>query len=100
MDSRFRPHRFPPARGTIKYGRASTLASTRALRLRHSPRRRTADGVLAGVFELARQVFAGSRSRPPVGAAPDRAGVLRSIGDGPPRPPRKNVANIFRPRLG
>src|SRR5277367_881427 len=75
--------------------------------------RRTATGdwdahcVLAGVFRMARKVFAGSGGRAAAGFAAYSAGILRAAGHGTARPAGKNVecgvrsgAGIYISRAG
>src|SRR6476646_1248999 len=103
MDSHFQPpqplHR-RRARRINKYGRAASFPATRAVRFRHSFGGRTAARLLAGIFELARQVFAGSRRGAASGVAADRPQILRAPRHGPPRPTWKIVAIIIRPWFG
>src|SRR5690242_430168 len=88
------PNRLP-ARRRNNHGSTLTLPSARAMRYRHSFPGRDAAGVLAGVFELARQVFAGSRRGDALGVAANGAGILRATGNGPARPAGKIVGDAF-----
>ena len=88
------------ARRTNNYGRSPALSPPRALRFRHSSGGRTADRLLAGVFELARQVFARSGRRSAAGAAAHGSWFLRARRHGAAWPAGKILASIFRPRLG
>src|SRR5580658_4479077 len=85
---------------TNSHGRAPALLPPSALRFRHSSRGRTAARLLAGVFELARQVFAGSCRSVAAGAAAHGSWFLRTCRHGSARPAGKTLANVFRARLG
>src|SRR5580704_856210 len=59
-----------------------------------------AGGVLAGVFELAREIFAGVRRGVAAGPASDGARLLRAGSDGTTWAAGKTVDRAFRARIG
>src|SRR5271169_3386438 len=101
MDSRSpRPARRQLPLTIIEYGRAAALPEARSLRFHDSSCEWAPAGVLAGLFELARQVLTGSRCGAAARPAANRFRILRTGRHGASRTAGKIVASVFRSRLG
>src|SRR5260370_30452131 len=87
-------------RGSPENGSPVLVDQAVDLRLRDSSLVRSAAGVLAGKFAMARQIFVGIDRGAAAGATAHRSWILRAAGDGPTGTAWPLVAGGVRPRIG
>src|SRR5258707_9319260 len=87
-------------RGSPENGSAAIVDQAGDLRLRDSSLVRSAAGVLAGKFAMARQIFVGIDRGAAAGATAHRSWILRAAGDGPTGTAWQIVAGGVWPRIG